>query len=323
MRKFIIPFVVAAAAAMTMASIGAASAQEVVKIGVQPATHPIYIARELGLLAEVEKKHNVKFEWPLFSYGAPENQALAAGEIQLASAGMGPAIVAATRLPVQLLAITVLEQTAILVAADSPIKSVAELKGKAIAHPGKGSQQYPLLVKALMDAGLSVDDVELYKTKGSDVTTLIANGDVAAGITWDPHVSRALQTGKARVLIGAKDIMPIKAGHYIGNGFYGRTDFIDSHKELVQDVINTLVVAIDFILAEPRKSAQMWSDATGLPIEVLNYSVDNKISVFNRDIAPAKETIDAYTKFLKEAGILKPDDNPKFDASFAVNALKQ
>ena len=123
--------------------------------------------------------------------------------------------------------------------------------------------------------------------------------------------------------IGAKNIMPIKAGHYIGNGFYGRTDFIDSHKELVQDVINTLVVAIDFILAEPRKAAQMWSDATGLPVEVLNYSVDNKISVFNRDIAPAKETVDAYTKFLKEAGILKPDDNPKFDASFAINALKQ
>lgn len=323
MKRIFAPLVFAAVAAIAISFGGTASAQKVVKIGVQPATHPVYIAREMGLLAEIEKKYNVKFEWPLFSYGAPENQAMAAGEIQLASAGMGPAIVAATRLPVKLLAITVLEQTAVLVKADSPIKSVAELKGKGIAHPGKGSQQYPLMVKALMDAGLSVDDVELYKTKGSDVVTLIINGDVAAGITWDPHVSKALQAGKVKVLIGAKDIMPIKAGHYIGNGFYGRTDFIESNKELVQDVISSLVTAIDFILAEPRKSAKMWSDATGLPVEVLNYSVDNKISVFNRDIAPAKETVDAYTKFLKEAGILKPDDNPKYDASFAINALKQ
>lgn len=323
MKKFISSIVIAVVAVMTAGSIGAASAQEVVTIGVQPATHPVYIAREMGLLAKIEKKHNVKFEWALFSYGAPENQALAAGEIQLASAGMGPAIVASTRLPAKLLAITVLEQTAVLVKADSPIKSVAELKGKAIAHPGKGSQQYPLMVKALADAGLSVDDVELFKTKGSDVVTLVINGDVAAGITWDPHVSKALQAGTVRVLIGAKDIMPIKAGHYIGNGFYGRTEFIDNNKELVQDVINSLVTAVDFILAEPRKSAKMWSDATGLPIEVLNYSVDNKISVFNRDIAPAKETVDAYTEFLKKAGILKPEDNPKFDASFALNALKQ
>ena len=322
MRKFAIPLVAAAAMATSITVPSASVAQEVVKIGVQPATHPVYIAREMGLLADIEKKYNVTFEWPLFSYGAPENQALAAGEIQLASAGMGPAIVAATRLPAKLIAITVLEQTAILVAADSTITSVAELKGQAIAHPGKGSQQYPLMVKALADAGLTVDDVKLFKTKGSDVLTLVTNGDVAAGITWDPHVSRALQSGKARVLIGAKDIMPIKQGHYIGNGFYGRSDFIDANPELVQDIVNSLVKAIDVILEDPQGAARMWSDATGLPLEVLNYSVDNNISVFDRDIAPTKETVDAYTKFLKDAGILKPEDNPKYDASFALKALE-
>lgn len=320
--KRLIPIALAALAALGPVSSAPASAQEVVKFGVQPATHPIYIAREMGLLAEVEKKHNITFEWPRFSYGAPENQALAANEIQIATAGMGPAIVAATRLPAKLLAITVLEQTAVLVAADSPIKSVVELKGKTIAHPGKGSQQYPLMIKALADAGLSVDDVELFKTKGSDVATLVANKDVAAGITWDPHVSQALQSGRTRVLIGAKDIMPIKAGHYIGNGVYARTDFIDSHPELIQDIVNSLVHAIDYILANPRESAKMWADATGLPVEVLNYSVDNKISVFNRDIVPDKETVDAYTKFLKDAGILEPDDDPKYDASFAIKAVK-
>ena len=322
MRKFAIPFVAAAALATGIAVPSASLAQEVVKIGVQPATHPVYIAREMGLLADIEKKYNVTFEWPLFSYGAPENQALAAGEIQLASAGMGPAIVAATRLPAKLIAITVLEQTAVLVAADSTITSVADLKGQAIAHPGKGSQQYPLMIKALADAGLTVDDVKLFKTKGSDVLTLVTNGDVAAGITWDPHVSRALQSGKARVLIGAKDIMPIKQGHYIGNGFYGRNDFIDANPELVQDIVDSLVMAIDVILEDPKGAARMWSDATGLPLEVLNYSVDNNISVFDRDIAPTKETVDAYTKFLKDAGILKPEDNPKYDATFALKALE-
>lgn len=314
-------------AAVTVAALGflhldSVAAQEVIKFGVQPATHPIYVAREMGLIAEIEKKHNVTFEWPRFSYGAPENQALAANEIQIASAGMGPAIVAATRLPAQLLAITVLEQTAVLVAADSPIKSVADLKGKAIAHPGKGSQQHPLMLKALADAGLTVDDVELFKTKGSDVATLVKNNDVAAGITWDPHVSKALQSGSARVLIGAKEIMPIKAGHYIGNGVYARTDFIETHKELVQDIAYALVESIDFIVADPHRAAKMWADATGLPIEVLNYSVDNGISVFDRDIVPYKETVDAYTKFLKDAGILKPDDTPKYDPSFALNAVK-
>ena len=221
MRKFIVPLAAVAVVVTGVAASSVSWAQQVVKIGVQPATHPVYIAREMGLLADIEKKYNVKFEWPLFSYGAPENQALAAGEIQLASAGMGPAIVAATRLPAKLIAITVLEQTAILVAADSPIQSVADLKGQAIAHPGKGSQQYPLMVKALADAGLTVDDVKLFKTKGSDVLTLVVNGDVAAGITWDPHVSRALQSGKARVLIGAKTSCRSSKGTTSATAFTG------------------------------------------------------------------------------------------------------
>ena len=65
----------------------------------------------------------------------------------------------------------------------------------------------------------------------------------------------------------------------------------------------------------------MWSDATGLPLEVLNYSVDNNISVFDRDIAPSKETVDAYTRFLEDAGILKPEDDPKYAAPFVLKAL--
>lgn len=305
---------------MLLASV-AATAQQVVKFGVQPATHPIYISRELGLLEKVEKKHNVKFEWPRFAYGAPENQALAAGEIQIATAGMGPAIVASVRLPAKLLAITVLDQTAILVPTNSSVKTVADLKGKTIAHPGKGSQQYPLMLKALADEGLSVDDVKLFKTKGSDIATLVLRQDVDAGIIWDPHVSRALVTGKVRILKNAGEIMPIKAGHYVGNGVYAREDFIEANPELVQDIVDTLVVSVDYILANPKQAAKMWANATGLPEEVLNYSVDNKISVFDRDITPTKETVESYTKFLKDAGILKPDDVAKFDPSFAKKAL--
>jgi aliphatic sulfonates family ABC transporter substrate-binding protein len=302
---------------------GGALAAETINFGVQPATMPIYIAREMGLLDAVEKKHDVKIEFKSFSYGAPENQAMAAGELQIASAGMGPAIVAAARLPAKLLAITILEQTAILVPADSKVTGVADLAGKKIAFPGKGSQQYPLLVKALADAGLKVSDIQLFKTKGSDVPTLLANKSVDAGITWDPHVSNALAAGHSKVLIKAEKILPIKAGHYIGNGVYARDDFIAARPELVQDIMDALVKSIDLILEDEERAAKLWSAQIGFPKKVIDFALREGISVYNRDIAPQASTIEAYTKFLKEAGILKPEDNPKFDASFAEKALKQ
>lgn len=312
------------AAAVMAASlpVNSVSATETINFGTQPATMPVYIARAIGALDKIEKKHDVKIEFKVFSYGAPENQALAAGELQIASAGMGPAIVASARLPAKLLAISILEQTAIIIPADSPIKSVAELKGKRIAFPGKGSQQYPLLVKALADAGIKIDEVELFKTKGSDVPTLLSNKSVDAGITWDPHVSSALAAGHSKVLIKAEKILPIKAGHYIGNGVYAREDFIAAKPELVQDLINAIVEAVDFILKNQDKAIKMWSEQIGFPEDVISFALKEGISVYNLDVAPTAETVDAYTKFLKDAEILKPEDNPKYDASFAKKALE-
>lgn len=307
--------------ALALSASNIARAAETINFGVQPATMPIYIARELGLLDPIEAKHDVEIVFRSFPYGAPENQALAAGELQIASAGMGPAIVAAARLPAKLLAISILEQTAILVPTDSDVTSVADLKGKTIAFPGKGSQQYPLLVKALADEGLEVSDIQLFKTKGSDVPTLLGNKDVDAGITWDPHVSNALAAGHSKVLIKAESILPIKAGHYIGNGVYAREDFIEARPELVQDLITAIVKAIDLILADQNKAAELWSAQIGFPIDVIQFSLNEGISVYNRDIAPAQDTIEKYTAFLKEAGILEAEDNPKFDPSFAEKAL--
>jgi len=322
--KFRLTTTLAALAMFALAAIpNRAFAQETINFGTQPATMPIYIARAAGLLDPIEKKHNVKIVFRSFSYGAPENQALAAGELQIASAGMGPAIVAAARLPAKLLAISILDQTAILVPKDSDIKEVKDLKDKNIAYPGKGSQQYPLLVKALADAGLKISDVNLFKTKGSDVPTLLGNKTVDAGITWDPHLSKALAAGHSKVLLGSAKILPIKNGHYIGNGVYAREDFIAKSPELVQDLITAIVKAIDIIQKDPDKAIDMWVEQIGFPKDVITFAVKEKISVFDRDVAPEASTIDAYTKFLKDADILKPDDNPKFDPSFAQKALEQ
>jgi ABC-type nitrate/sulfonate/bicarbonate transport system substrate-binding protein len=317
-RKFLGRWILIAAALVFPVLVNATTQ---VNIGVQPATQPIYIAKAAGYLKPIGEKHDVSFVLHSFSYGAPENQALAAGALDLASAGMGPAIVASARLPTQLLGITILEQTAIIVPADSTISSVADLKGKKIAYPGKGSQQYPLLVKALSDEGLTIRDIELFKTKGSDVTQLVSQKDVDAGITWDPHVSKALATGDAKVLLKAEAILPLKLGHYIGNGFYGRTEFIEENGPLVQDIMGALVKAIELIQAEPETAISMWSEEIGFPRDVIAFSLNEKISVYDADIVPGADTITTYTQFLKDAGILMEDDTPKVNATFAEKAL--
>lgn len=320
-HRSLVGLVSIAALALCALRPSAALADEVVNYGVQPDTDPIYIAKALGLLTEIEKKHKVKIEFQSFSYGAPENAAMASGALQVASAGMGPAVVAAARLPATLVAINILEQTAILVPADSPVKTVADLKGKTVAFPGEGSQQYPLLLKALADAGLKPTDIQLYKSTGPDIPILVENKKVDAGITWDPSISVGLASGKCRILIKAEKIMPIKNGHYIGNGIYARNDFIAAHAPIVQDLVTANVKAIAYILQHPDDAAKLWSKEIGLPENVIQYSLSRGISVYSLDVVPTQKTIDEYTAFLKQGGILKPTDNPKVDPHFAERAL--
>ena len=315
--------VLAAVAILTLTGARWAQAQETVNYGVQPATMPIYIAKAIGLLEPIEKKHNIRIVFRSFASGAPENQAMAAGELQMASAGMGPAVIAAARLPATLVAITILEQTAIIVPSDSTVKSVADLKGKKVAFPGEGTQQYPLLLKALADAGLKVTDIQLFKTDGSQVPTLLLNKSVDAGITWDPHVSNALAAGHSKVLVKAEKILPIMQGHYVGNGEYVHNDFLKRRPEVVQDLITANVRAIDFILKDPKAAAKLWSKEIGVPEATVNFSMEQRISVYSRNVTPEKQTIDAYAKFLKEAKILQETDNPKVDPSFAQKALAE
>jgi ABC-type nitrate/sulfonate/bicarbonate transport system substrate-binding protein len=296
-------------------------ADETINYGVQPDTDPSFIAMALGLFKPIEQKHNVKIVFRRFPYGAPENEAMGAGALQVASAGMGPAVVASSRLPATLVAINILEQTAILVPVDSPLKSSCDLKGKTVAFPGVGSQQYPLLLKALASCGLDAKDISLFKSSGPDIPTLVENKSVDAGITWDPSISVGLATGKVRILAKAENIMPIMNGHYIGNGLYVLDSFLKEKPDIIQELVTANVEAINYILCHPHEAAKLWSEQIGIAENAIQLSLDQGISVYSLNVIPTQETMNAYTKFLKDAEILKTSDMPKIDASFATAAL--
>jgi ABC-type nitrate/sulfonate/bicarbonate transport system substrate-binding protein len=116
--------------------------------------------------------------------------------------------------------------------------------------------------------------------------------------------------------------MPIKNGHYVGDGTYVRDDFMKAHPEIVQDLVSVQVKAIDLILKDPEQAIDIWTKENGFPRPVIEYAVKQKISVFDRNIVPSKDTIDAYTTFLKKAGLLKDTDNPKIETKFAEQAMK-
>ncbi len=70
---------------------------------------------------------------------------------------------------------------------DKGIITPTDLKGKKIGITKKSSTESDL-GKFLLYSGLSIDDVELVDLKPSEIVKAVINGDIDAGVTWDPNV---------------------------------------------------------------------------------------------------------------------------------------
>ena len=313
----------AVAALVTAAPAAPASAQgaapKVVKFGVQPSTQPPYIAREAGFFKDVEEKFKTKIEFVPFPFGGPQNVAFAAGALDFSQKGMAPCAVAMQRGKGKLLLINILEQTAIIVQPD--VGSVADFKGKKVAHPGKGSQQYPLLLLALDRAGVKHADVDLIRMDAVNMATALQKKEIAGYIAWDPHTTKSLVGGFGKVLVRVETLMPLKAGHYLGEGVVVKEDFPAKYPELTRAVVQALVKANAFIVDKPDEAIRMWSKALGLDEKIIRYSINNKMAVYIKDLAPDVPALKKYFEFLNKYEITDVQDiegflKVKVDPSF-------
>ena len=139
----------------------AQAADQVVRIGYQKYGNFILL-KGTGALDKTLAARGFKVEWTEFPSGPPLLEALNAGAIDIGQTGEAPPIFAqaanagfvyvAHEPPAP-------KGEAILVPKDSPIKSVADLKGKKVAL-NKGSNVHYLLVKLLEQSGVKYSEIE-------------------------------------------------------------------------------------------------------------------------------------------------------------------
>jgi sulfonate transport system substrate-binding protein len=146
-----------------------------------------------------------KVTFARFTYGPPLIQAAASGDIDLGSVGDVPPVTGAAQeygfsvVGVAHYIDTTIPDEDIIVPKGSPIKTVAELKGKKIAVP-QGSSAHGLVLLALKNAGLTLSDVKLDFLSPAAGATAFASGKVDAWSIWNPQISLAVQQG-ARILV--------------------------------------------------------------------------------------------------------------------------
>jgi sulfonate transport system substrate-binding protein len=155
---------------------------------------------------------------------------------------------------------------AILVPKDSPITSVAELKGKKVVL-NKGSNVHYLLVRALEDAGLKYTDVQTVFLPPADARAAFERGSVDAWVIWDPYQAAAEKQLQARTL---RDATGIADNHQ----FYLATKpYTEKHPEVIKALIEEVRAVGEWSKANPQEVTEQVAPLLGLPADITLTSV--------------------------------------------------
>ena len=226
-RRSLLLSAMAGAFAASIAAVPARSqtAREL-RIGLQKGG-AILIARQQKTIEKALEPLGVKVSWHEFQFGPPLLEALNAGAIDFGTAGDAPPIFAqAARADLYYIASLGGSENAIIVPEASPIKTLADLKGRKIAF-GKGSSAHSLLLAALEKAGVAFSDIEPVYLAPADATAAFARGSVDAWSIWDPYLALAELKENVRVIAFDKDVHKPNAFYIAGS------DFVERHPALV------------------------------------------------------------------------------------------
>jgi len=122
---------------------------------------------------------------------------------------------------------------ALIVQKDSPIRSVADLKGKKVGL-NKGSNVHYLLVKLLEKHGLKYTDIQPVFIPPADARAAFERGSIDAWVIWDPFTAAAQQQIGARVLADGTGVVNNYAF------FLAERDFASKRPEVIREVFAVL-----------------------------------------------------------------------------------
>lgn len=260
------------ALALTVSAVSISqAADKVIRIGYQK-YGTLILLKSKGLLEEKLKPQGVTVEWTEFPAGPQLLEALNVGAIDFGTTGESPPIFAqAAGAPLVYVGYEppAPKAEAILVPKDSPLKSVADLKGKKVAL-NKGSNVHYLLVKALEKAGLSYSDVEVSFLPPADGRAAFEKGAVDAWVIWEPFLAAAEAATGARQLADGTDIVD-------NHEFYFATrDLSDKEPEVVNTVLDSLREIATWINANQADVAKQFAPSIGIPEDVLEVAVQRR-----------------------------------------------
>ncbi len=216
------------------------------------------IAVEKGFFAE----EGLAVKTFVFSSGPACSEALVTGSADIGTMGDTTAVIAAARSPVKIIASHGggEHRHRIIVAADSPIRSPADLVGRSIAVK-KGTSTYGGLLAWADSLDLNLSKVKVTDMRPQDMPDALLSGAIDAIVASEPTPSVVEERGgrELATLGGLGNTYPIL--------LVARDEFLADQGEAVPRFMRAMGRAASFIAESPEEAAAIVARKTGLSPE--------------------------------------------------------
>jgi ABC-type nitrate/sulfonate/bicarbonate transport system substrate-binding protein len=288
---------------------GAAFAQQTIKVGwTIPAEESKYwMMKRPQEFTSLGKTYNI--EWVQFQGTAPMTQALAAGALDCATQSplaLAQGVVGGN-LKAYVVAQHVFEKPGSFsvywaVKDDSPIKTIADLKGKTLSINTLGSGIYGPMAILLKQAGLDASkDIKLVEVGFALSEEALRSGRVDSAVMNQPFAARMEAKGGTRKLFSLSQqqegIVHILEAC--------RADFVDKNPDLAKAYVRDLTSGMQKALANRDETLKVVNEVMKAPIPVLETYL-LKENDFARDpgAAPNFDAIQKMLDVYVETGML-------------------
>ncbi len=258
-------------AALLTAAIASAADLGKVRVGYIPVGDclQLYVAEELGYFAEL----GLSVEKQAVKGGALIAMAVESGDLDLGWSNLVSLAVARDKgFPFVVLAPGAYEDEqghrvhSLLVRPDSPIASLADLKGRTVAINTLGNINDLALAALAKEQGLAPGDIKLVEVPFPQMEAALAGGSVDCALILEPFVTKGLAAGSVKVLDPAP--LRVYGERFLLAAWFAKSDWIAKHPEQAQAFRAAVLRASDFIAAHPEQAREILVKHTGLEADL-------------------------------------------------------
>lgn len=183
----------------------------------------------------------------------------------------------------------------------SPIRSVADLKGKKLGFSSPGSLTYSVIQAVLRKEGLE-NQVQLVRVGSpGDSWAAVKNKVVDAGWHVSPTIYGLIAKNEARIVVDASRYID----DYQQTVVAAMQEVIDRQPGLVRDFLRARAKAVKFIADEPDKTIAIWAEELRIPVEAARLAYRDLPKGYYETGAPKMENLKGALKEAMEAGAMK------------------